>query len=166
MYSGGTGKGGGYTFYFGDGTSTACVDTGALCTTGTTAVVNPPTYSLYGAGFGIGVNTATGTALTLASGGLTWAISGSGLPANGIQIGINSASGPCSGTNGCCYRPPMSMMTGSTIPWSKFVTDCFDTTPDGGTFNSASDGLLQIKFQVISGAATDAYNYCVTSLSY
>jgi hypothetical protein len=163
-------KGNGPVFYFDDGsaggTSTSCVTQNALCTQGTTNVVDSA-YKHYGSGFGFQVNDSPSSAdagsPSLASGGLTWAASGT-LPAS-FRVGISTFSGPCSGSAGCCYQVAAAATSG-TIPWTSFTVDCYDATPDGGAFNPSADGLYEIKFQADSSATAGSYNYCITSLSF
>jgi hypothetical protein len=157
---------GGYAFYYNDGTSTSCVNSSELCTTGSVGVSSS---TIWGAGFGVNVNQVMGGgdagSPTLSSSGLTWAVAGSAPPGT-IQIGITAASGPCKATpsgGGCCFRP--TTMSGGTIPWSSFIPACYNGASDAGSF-SPSDGLVNVQFQVVAGTTAQTYNYCVTSLSY
>jgi hypothetical protein len=158
LYSG-TGGAGGYTYYYNDGTSTACVDSAALCTQGSVGVSSS---TIWGAGFGFSVANSDGSAVTLSATGLTFAAAGTSLP-TGLQIGLVSSTGPCATTNGCCYRP--TAVAGATIPWKDFVPSCYSGATDAGSF-APSDGLTKLEFQVVAGTAAQTYNYCITSLSF
>ncbi len=164
-------NGNGPVFYYDDqsngGMSTSCVTQNALCTAGTTNAVNS-SYTYYGSGFGFIVTdnpggSDAGAPSLASSNGLTWAASGT-LPTS-FRVAIDAFYGPCSSYAGCCYQVSPGATSG-TIPWDMFTVDCYDSVPDGGIFNSATDGLYQIKFQADAQSLEGSYNYCITSISF
>jgi hypothetical protein len=175
FYNGGTGKGGGYTFNYGDNSggacpgSTSCVNPANLCTTGAT-VAHGTSYACYGNGFGVNLYQTSGGgdagAVTSTAAGLTWALTGT-VPPNGVQISITAPSGPCSSANnGCCVQVTTTLTSGTstTTPWSSFKPYCYLADAGGGF--TPTDGLNQIQFQALSGTTTQTYDYCVTTLTY
>ena len=167
-YTGTTGTAAmGYVYPYGDGTSTACVDSAAICGKGSVGAANPPTYSVYGSGFGINVNQASGAStsgsVTPTATGLTWAVSGT-MPLYGIQISITAGTGPCAAASGCCFRPATTATSGTT-PWSMFTQACFNPA-EAGAGLSGSDQISKINFQAISGTAATTFDFCVTSLAF
>lgn len=158
----------GYVYPYGDGTSTACVDSAALCGKGSVGAQNPPTYSIYGSGFGVNVNQASGAttsgSVTPTASGLTWAVSGT-IPAGGLQISITAGTGPCAAASGCCFRPAAGTMSGMTS-WSSFTQACYNPPAEAGAGLSMADGISKINFQGVSGMAASTYDFCVTALSF
>jgi hypothetical protein len=162
--------GGGYAFQLVDcataGCSTACVDSSSLCGSGTTGIQNPPSYTIYGSGFGIDVSegasaAAAKTPIMPNATGLTYTVDN--LPTNGLQIVLSTPAFPSSA--GPCYLiKPGGAATG-TILWSSFNTKCYDATPDGTAFAS-TDGITGINFQVPASAAASTWSFCVTALSF
>jgi len=112
----------------------------------------------WGGGIGINVNqTAAGGAtasVTPTATGITYSVSA--IPTQGLRM-VLSNSGP----DVCA---PVTTATG-TIPWASFVTDCWDTVPDGGVYQS-SDGIVKVQFQVPAVATAGSYSFCVNSISF
>jgi len=52
----------------------------------------------------------------------------------------------------------------ATVPWSSFNTTCY--TPAMGVALTGPPTATQIKFEVPSGTAAQAFNFCVTSLKF
>ena len=114
----------------------------------------------WGSGIGINVSQASGSATvgayTPTGTGIAYSISS--VPAN-LRIVLGTT-----GTTQYCSNVAAGATTG-TVPWSSFVTDCWDTVPDGGTFSTA-DGLAKVQFQVAAAAAPATYEFCVNSVSF
>jgi hypothetical protein len=152
---------GGYPYAYDDGMgSTACLDSAALCTTGTTAVTNA-SGSIWGAGLGIQLNQAmaTGTASPAvgtyaATGtGITYALSD--LPSQGMRMVIDDG--------GTDYCAPLGAASG-TVDWASFNTKCWD---DSGTSLSGPPATAtHIQFQVTADASATPFNFCVTSVAF
>jgi hypothetical protein len=167
-YTGTTGTAAmGYVYPYGDGVSTGCVDSAALCGKGAPAAAGP-TFANYGSGFGVNVNQASGASTSGSvmptATGLTWAVTGT-MPAYGIQISITAGTGSCSAASGCCFRPGAAVMSGVT-PWSMFTQFCYNSPAEAGAGLQGTDGIAKINFQAITGAAATTYDFCVTSLSF
>ncbi|MGO9835305.1 MAG: hypothetical protein ACLP1X_13920 [Polyangiaceae bacterium] len=152
---------GGYAYAYDDGMgSTACLDTTALCGTGTTAVTNA-SGSIWGAGIGFNLNQAVATGAAspavntyAATGtGLTYALSN--LPPQGMRIVIDDG--------GTDYCVPIGAASG-TVNWASFNTKCWDNS---GTFLSGAPATAtHILFQVTADAAATRFNLCVTSITF
>jgi hypothetical protein len=140
------------------GGSTACVDTGSACVIGSTVAQGTAYSTNWGAGIGINVSqTALGStpaSVTPTASGLTYSVSS--IPTQGLRVVIgNSGADVCHNIT----------TTSGQIPWSDFVTDCWDTVPDGGVY-STSDGIIKVQFQVPAGGTPGSYEFCVNSVSF
>jgi hypothetical protein len=51
------------------------------------------------------------------------------------------------------------------VPWASFNTKCYDTPPDGVALTAAPSST-HVEFQVPSAAAVEAWDFCVTALSF
>jgi hypothetical protein len=150
---------GGYAYPVADTQgSTACVVATQLCGIGTTAAYIPGSLA-WGSGMGVNVGQAAASGVngvvTPTAAGLSYAISQ--LPADGLRIELGTA-GPS-----YCYQIQADAF--GTIPWSSFVTDCWDAVPTGATF-SPSIGIADVQFIVPAGAAASSWDFCVQSLSF
>jgi hypothetical protein len=158
---------GGYAFAYSDGTSTGCLDAGALCTTGTTAAVTAATSAtIYGSGIGFNLNQAmaTGTASppidAFAATGLGLSYTLSNLPAQGVRIAID---GPPIAGVATVYCAVLSATSG-TVAWAKFNSKCWD---DSGTFlTGPPTSATHIEFQVPSVATATPFNFCVEAVAF
>jgi hypothetical protein len=153
---------GGYAYAYNDMKgSTACLDSTALCGTGTTAVADAA-GTIWGAGIGINLNQAQWTAANptpavnnyAATGtGITYALSN--LPPQGARIIIDNG--------GANYCAPVAAASG-TVNWASFNTKCWDNS---GTFLTAAPATAtHIQFQVTADAATTAFSLCVTQVAF
>lgn len=146
---------GSYVSAYGDGTSTACVDTMALCATGMSTAKNT-TGSLYGSGITITIPTG----FTPSGTGLGYTLSA--LPTYGLQISVTDTAG-----NQYFFEIPAGTTTLSgTVLWGTFNThgDLGMTVPDGGPYSTAA-GLTSIGFQANTGTAAASWTFCLTSLT-
>jgi hypothetical protein len=148
----------GYDFSFSDGKgSTICLSASSLCAAGTTAAQDPPTYSVWGAGFGFNLSpdtTATTTVeVQLAGAGVSVALSS-------LPTGAEARVQVTVGTTDYCAK--MTTAT-QTLAWTSFNTKCWDNT---GTALTAAPKTGKIQFQASSGTAAGTFDFCVTSLSF
>jgi hypothetical protein len=141
--------------------STACIDSTAMCVTGSTAVANS-TGTIWGSGLGFNLNQAMGTATNsnptigaMATTGTGISYSLSNLPAQGMRILIDEG-----GTNYCV---PISTASGN-VSWAAFNTKCWDNT--GTYLTGAPSTATHIEFQVTSDAAPTSFDFCVTSVAF
>ena len=145
---------GGYDYVFPDtsGKSSICLAENSLCVAGTTGAVDPPAYTVWGAGFGVGLS-PSGTAVQLSGTGVTVALTS--LPTGAVTVGVNS------GTTGYC-----AVMTTATqtIPWTSFNTIC--QGPATGVALTGAPNTPNITFDVISGPTVGTFDFCVTALSF
>ncbi len=121
-------------------------------------------YSNWGSGIGINVDQASGspidtTTVVPTASGLTYSVSS--IPTLGLRIQLKTPAAAFT-QNQPCYN--IKTTTGM-IPWSSFVSDCWDTTPDGGVF-SPSDGISGINFQVAGATEASTWAFCVNSVSF
>jgi len=168
---------GGYAYFYNDsmngvgGTSTSCIESTALCTTGTTDISNT-TGSFYGAGIGFNLNQAQATSctstpidpFTVPSTSLGISYTLSNLPAGGARLIIGNATteadGGASGTDYCAPLPAASGM----IPWAKFNSECWT---DQGTFlTGPPTAPIHVNIGLPSGTAMNSFDFCVTALSF
>jgi hypothetical protein len=169
---------GGYAYAYSDsmtdaGTSTACIDSTALCVTGVTDVSGG---SDYGAGLGINLNQAQqGTTcdtpansitVPAASVGISYALSGtvvatSGLIAIGNYDGVNALE---VGKNED-YCATITELSG-TIPWTQFSSQtCGDDLGDL-PLTGPPTAPTHIQFKLPPGPTAFPFNFCVTSLAF
>jgi expansin (peptidoglycan-binding protein) len=153
---------GGYGYSYNDGHgSTVCIDSTAMCGTGTTAVADAA-GTIWGAGIGANLNQAQGTAASpnpsvnnYAATGTGIAYSLSNLPAQGMRIVIDNG--------GTDYCVPIAAASG-TVGWASFNTKCWDNS---GTFLSGAPATAtHILFQVTADAASTPFNFCVTHVAF
>lgn len=158
---------GGYAYAYSDmsvgGPSNACVDSNALCGSGssgpanTMAVGTVAAYGYYGGGIGVNLNQAMGAGTTMmtytATGaGVTYALSV--LPA-GARLVIDNA-----GTDYCANLTSAS----GTVMWSSFNTKCYDSPADG-TALAAAPSATHVEFQVPASMTAETWAFCVTTLT-
>ena len=137
--------------------TTACLAPTTACMAGTLTPANPPTYSYYGAGIGINLGPAVGTAMPtpVQLGGTGISITLSNLPAGGARLQVN--------VGGTAYCAAITTAT-ATIPWASFNTKCYDTPPDGTALTGAP-ATPNVQVALPSGAAELTYDFCITSLT-
>ncbi len=172
--TGSTATPGGYSYAFSDGItpggSTACVSTTELCGSGNTGAQNPPTYTIYGGGFGFNVDQALATSATsppvgqaaVTGSGITYAVSG--VPTQGLRVIIDNGPGATAGSrNDFCAT---ATAASGTIPWASFNTKCYDNPVDGTALTAAPTMATHVQFQAPAGAAAGAFDFCVTAFSF
>jgi hypothetical protein len=153
----GTYSGYGFTFTDGKG-STACMTPESLCAAGTTGAQDPPTYSVWGAGFGFNLSPATTetTSVPVQLSGTGVTVTVSSLPTGAeLRVQVNV------GTTAYCAK--MTTAT-QTIPWSSFNSTCWAPTPAGAL--AGAPNTPNIQFQASSGTAAGTFDFCVTALSF
>jgi hypothetical protein len=142
-----------YVVAVGDGTSTACVDTNALCAQGMTAAQNV-SFSNYGSGIAIGLGTAGVTASGTA---LSYAVSS--IPPRGLQISVTS------GGTQYYYEVDATGSPSGTIPWASFNTLGYDTPSEGGPFSPTGASITSVGLLANSGPAAASWSFCITTLT-
>jgi len=152
---------GGYAYPLADtGGSTACVVATQLCGIGTTAALGSASQA-WGSGIGLNVgqppSLGVNAVVTPTASGLTYAVNA--LPANGLRIVLGSAK------DNVCYQIPQGGGPSGTIAWSAFVTDCWDSPPDGLVFSPA-DGIADVQFVVPATSVPSDWDFCISSLSF
>ncbi len=171
---------GGYAYSYNDsmgttgGTSTGCVVSTALCTSGMTDISNgAATPNHFGAGIGFNLNQTQSTgctstpvnAFTVPAGSVGVSYSLSNLPPGGVRLeignGATSASGTATGTDYCATLTAAS----GTIPWAQFNSQCWVNTP-GDFLSGPPTAPTHINFGLPSGAAASAFNFCVDSIGF
>ncbi len=149
----------GYAFGYGDPgpTTTFCVATNAACMKGTLTPANPPTYSYYGAGLGLNLGPAVGTAMPtpVQLGGTGISITLSNLPPGGARLQVS--------VGGTAYCAALTSAS-ATIPWASFNTKCYDSPPDGVAL-TAAPATPNVQVALPSGTSELSYDFCVTSLA-
>ena len=150
----------GYDFGFSDGLgSTYCVDANSLCAAGTTAAQNPPTYTIWGAGFGFSLSpqTTLTTSVPVQLTGSGVSVTLSSLPTGGATARVQVT---VAGTQYCAAMTSASQ----TIPWSSFNTTCW--APATGTALAGAPNTTNIQIEASAGTTAGAYDFCVTALSF
>jgi hypothetical protein len=152
---------GGYTFSFNDtGGSTACVDSTAFCASGSSVAQNP-TFTNFGGGVGVNLNQPSAAPSPIDSlsltgtTGISYAVSN--IPADGLRLSIESG--------GTSYCANLTSVTG-TVPWADFNTECFDTPPTGTALTGAPTAATNVEFLVPSSTTTEAWSFCVETLTF
>jgi hypothetical protein len=150
---------GGDVYAYDDGTSTACVDSTALCVAGVTGAASS---TVWGAGVNINLNQSMASGsppnpFTVTGTGIYYSVST--IPSQGLRLNI----GNLSGTSGTDYCTVLSTPSG-TVPWSKFNTSCWDNS--GTYLTDAPSGPLHVAFGVPATAAATPFSFCVDSVSF
>jgi hypothetical protein len=147
---------GGYAYSYDDGTSTACVDSTALCGTGVTGTTNR-SGTVYGAAIGVNLNQAMGATSTgpfaVTGSGIAYALDN--LPSQGMRIIIDQG--------GADYCATLTTVA-ATVPWSRFNTKCWDNT--GIALIIAPTTATHINFEVTAVKTAEMYAFCVMSVSF
>ena len=152
---------GGYAYPLADtGGSTACLVATQLCGIGTTAA-RASASQAWGFGFGLNVgqppSLGVNAVVTPSAPGLTYAVNA--IPATGLRISLGSSR------DNVCYLIPPGGSPSGTIPWSAFVTNCWDSPPDGAVFVPA-DGIADVQFVVPATWVPSDWDLCISSLSF
>ena len=150
----------GYDFSLDDktGKSSVCVSAGSLCGAGTTGAQDPPSYTVWGAGFGFNLapqSTVTNIVPVQLS-GTSVTVALSSLP-TGASMRVQVTVG------GAAYCAVMTAAT-QTIPWTTFNTKCW--APTTGTALAAAPNTPNIQFLASSLITAGSFDFCVTSLSF
>jgi hypothetical protein len=155
---------GGYAYSYQDlpfGGSTACLNPNMLCGKGTTAALNPPTYTIYGAGIGVNLNQTQGSTVkvTFAATGSGIAYALSNLPMPSTRLLIDNA--------GADYCTKLTTAAG-TVPWAMFTPQCYNLPGGdaGADLAGAPAFATHIEFQVDSDVTAGSFDFCVTSLGF
>jgi len=151
---------GGYDFTYSDMApmTTICAATNSACVKGTLTPANPPTYSYYGAGFGINLGPAPdgGTMpapVQLTGTGITVKLSNIPMLGARLQVMVGTAT----------YCAPITTNP-ITIPWASFNTKCYDTPPDGVAL-TAAPATPNVQIAIPSGATAESFDFCVETLT-
>lgn len=149
----------GYNFSFDDktGKSSVCLSVSSLCGAGTAGAKNPPSYTVWGAGFGFNLsplNTATVIEPVQLSGSGV-AVTVTSLPTGAdmrVQVTVD----------GVDYCAAMTATT-QTIPWTSFNTKCW--APTSGVALTGAPKTPNIQFLASSLTTDGSFDFCVTALS-
>lgn len=151
---------GGYAYAYDDKNgSSACLDSTAYCTSGTTGIANGSI--VWGAGVGSSLNQAM--AMNMQQPPINpYAVTGSGVsytldnyPSQGMRMIIDEG--------GTDYCAPLSGASG-TVKWASFNTKCWDNS--GTTLSGAPQTATHLQFQVTAGMSAGSFSFCVTALSF
>jgi hypothetical protein len=149
----------GFIFSFTDAMpSSICTATNSLCAAGTTGAQNPPTYSVWGAGFGFNLSPLSGVTASVPV-----QLSGSGISVtlSSLPTGATMRVQLTVGAQQYCAV----MTTASqTIPWTSFNTTCW--APATGTALTGAPNATNIQFQASAGLTAGTFDFCVTALSF
>jgi hypothetical protein len=120
--------------------------------------MDPPTYSVWGAGFGFNLSPlATPTVpmpVQLSGTGVTVTLSS--LPTGAdMRVQVNVG-----GTHYCATMTSPSQ----TLPWTSFNTACWD--PTTGTALTGAPNTSTLEFEASSGTTAGTFDFCVTALSF
>jgi hypothetical protein len=151
---------GGYAYAYNDTMSTSCVDSNALCGSGSTVVMDSA-GKYWGAGIGFNLNQAMATSSTSPPIN-TFAATGSGITYTLSAFASTGGMRIIVDQGGTDYCAPITSASG-TVKWSSFNTKCWDNS---GTVLSGAPTATHINFQVNSGMSTGSFNFCVTAVSF
>ena len=154
----------GYDFTFADptGQSSVCMLPTSLCGAGTVGAQNPPSYTVWGAGFGFSLSLkttpTTEVPVQLSGSGVTVKLSS--LPTNAdMRLQVKHFVG-ATGTTYCAIMTTASQ----TVLWTSFNTMCWD--PTKGVALTGAPNTSNIQFQASSRATAGSFDFCVTALSF
>jgi hypothetical protein len=151
----------GYDFPLVDptGKSSICMSPNTLCAAGTVGAQNPPTYSVWGAGFGFSLSPLTTTTSTVPV-----QIIGSGVTVTLSSLPSGGASARVLVTVGTVQYCAVMTKTSQTIPWTSFNLTCWAPTPAGALTGPPNASNFQI--QASAGTTAGAFDFCLTGLSF
>ena len=154
----------GYDFSIADptGKSSVCVAAGSLCGAGTVGAQNPPSYTVWGAGFGFDLSPSTTAAadVPVQLTGTSVKVTVTSLPTGAdMRLQVMHYVGATATT----YCAVMTTAT-QTIPWTSFNTMCW--TPASGVALTGPPNTSNIQFRASSRATAGSFDFCVTALSF
>jgi hypothetical protein len=150
----------GFEFAFSDQTdeSSICLSPNSLCAAGTTGASDPPSYTVWGAGFGFNLSLlttpTTPVPVQLSGTGVTVALSSLPTGAN-MQIILSVGA--------TTYCALMTAAT-QTLLWTSFNQTCWAPTVAGAL--SGAPNATNIEFQVASSPTIGTFDFCVTAISF
>ena len=151
----------GYDFSLVDptGKSSVCMSPNSLCGAGVVGAQNPPSYTVWGAGFGFNLSPLT-TATTIVPVQLT----GSGVTVTLSSLPTGGATARVQVTVGTAQYCAVMTKATQTIPWTSFNTECWASA--SGVALTGPPNASNIQFEAASGATAGAFDFCVTALSF
>jgi hypothetical protein len=155
---------GGYSYFYTDKTSTACVRADALCGKGSTAVADTM-GTIWGAGIGLNLNQMSGAmaynvfAVPMSAKGISYGLSA--LPTQGARLQIDNGGSASTGGTDYCYA--LQAATG-TVTWADFNSKCWDNS--GTALSGPPQTATHIAVQVTAVSTATPFDFCVTSLSF
>jgi hypothetical protein len=146
-------------------TSTVWSSTSALCMSGSVpALPAAPTSADYTNNWGvsIGLNSTDPAASGLGQSFVSVAITVTGTPAAGLRAVVHR-KGDVDDVSYCA-----ALTSGTAIPLTSFVTDCYNTVPAGTKITTADiPNIDKISVQVSStSAAITVSNLCITGITF
>jgi hypothetical protein len=151
----------GYDFPLVDptGKSSICMAPNTLCAAGTVGAQDPPTFKVWGAGFGFSLSP-----LTTASSTVPVQIIGSGVTVTLSSLPTGGASARALVTVGADQYCAVMTKTSQTIPWTSFNLTCWAPTPAGALTGPPMASNFQI--EASAGTTAGAFDFCLTGLSF
>ena len=150
----------GFEFAFSDQSdeSSICLSPNSLCAAGSTGASDPPSYTVWGVGFGFNLSLlttpTTPVPVQLSGTGVTVALSSLPTGAN-MQIILSVGA--------TTYCAVMTAAT-QTLLWTSFNQTCWAPTVAGAL--SGAPNATNIEFQVASGSTVGTFDFCVTAISF
>jgi hypothetical protein len=141
------------------GKSSICMLPNTLCAAGTVGAQDPPTFKVWGAGFGFSLSPQT-TATIIVPVQLT----GSGVTVTLSSLPTGGASARAQVTVGGAQYCAVMTKTSQTIPWTSFNSTCWDPTPAGALTGPPNASNFQI--EASAGTTAGAFDFCLTGLSF
>jgi hypothetical protein len=130
-----------------------------LCAAGTVGAQDPPTFKVWGAGFGFSLSPQT-TATIIVPVQLT----GSGVTVTLSSLPTGGASARALVTVGGAQYCAVMTKTSQTIPWTSFNSTCWAPTPAGALTGPPNASNFQI--EASAGTTAGAFDLCLTGLSF
>jgi hypothetical protein len=133
--------------------------TSSLCAAGAVGVQDPPTYKVWGAGFGFSLSPSTTatTTMPVQITGSSVTVTLSGLPTGGASARVLVTVGSAQ------YCAVMTKTT-QTIPWTSFNLTCWAPTPAGAL--TGPPIASNIQFEAAAGTTAGSFDFCLTGLSF
>jgi hypothetical protein len=120
---------------------------------------NPPTYSVWGAGFGFSLSPLTTTTSTVPV-----QIIGSGVTVTLSSLPTGGASARVLVTVGTVQYCAVMTKTSQTIPWTSFNSTCW--APATGVALTGPPNASNFQIQASAGTTAGSFDFCVTTLSF
>jgi hypothetical protein len=151
----------GYDFPLVDttGKSSICMLPNTLCAAGTVGAQDPPTFKVWGAGFGFSLSPLT-TATIIVPVQLTRL----GCDCHIEQPPQRGSERSRTGDRGHVQYCAVMTKTSQTIPWTSFNSTCWAPTPAGRSRARPIASNFQI--QASAGTTAGAFDFCLTGLSF